>query len=442
MIKESKGYTIDTRLGRITGLEFDNYCEFRGVRYATAKRWHAPEVVKGWEGTYDAYSTFGKKCWQVHWDDPKEFYAIEYYNEFPHYDVEESEDCLFMTISVPREDVCPKPENGYPVAIWYHGGAYVHGWGTEAEFDGEGYATRGVILCRVNERLNIFGGFCHEKLIERDGTAGNYQLLDHMAAIDFVRANIADFGGDPDKIGLFGQSAGSFSTMSMLCDPHVENKVACAIMQSGISYGMRQRVMPDMHRSAEIFEEYLQSVGKTFEDFEKMPPEELFKHVYTFRDFAQPKGGGYSVVLDGDHAVCDYTTYIDEGRTPKIPVIIGCTANDMGAAASGDPKEGLFFKSIAAMCKTLNKQEGKKAYAYMFSHVMPGDNAGAFHAAELWYTFGTYPRAWRNLNTPQDKDLSDRMLDAWTNFFKTGCPDPAWRPYTEEDPFVKDWDFE
>ena len=86
-----------------------------------------------------------------------------------------------MTITIPKAEFLKTDEKRYPIAIWYHGGGFVNGWGTEAEFSGEPYAKRGVILVRVNERLNIFGSFYHEELVKRDGICGNYQLMDHIA---------------------------------------------------------------------------------------------------------------------------------------------------------------------------------------------------------------------------------------------------------------------
>ena len=433
-----KEIILKTALGEIRGAELENEYEFRGVRYARAARWHAPVPVEKWDGVYDAVSGYGKKCYQYHWPEGQ-FYTKEFYTD-PVYEVEESEDCLFMTISVPKN--IEKPAEGYAVAIWYHGGGMVNGWGTEQEFDGEAFAKRGVILCRVNERLNIFGGFCHPEIVKRDGTGGNYQMLDHFAALEWVREHIGDFGGNPDKISIFGQSAGSMGVEAMLCSPRIHGKISGAIMQSGISYGLIRRLTGTVETAAEVGAKFLEKKGYTFEQFEQLPAAELYALSDEFRDFAEPYGVGYSPILDNDLLPEMYNEAVDGGKLPAISYMAGCCANDM-RMDENDLENSPMYQAASNWCKTLNKQDGKNAYFYFFKRKMPGDDAGAFHSSELWYVFGTYGRCWRPLNE-KDAALSERMTDAWAAFFKTGCPDTEgdWKPCTEDAFCVKEWDIE
>ncbi|MBQ6551352.1 MAG: carboxylesterase family protein [Lachnospiraceae bacterium] len=427
--------TRTTGLGEITGVVLPRGIEFRGVQYAEAGRWQLPKPVTHWDGVYDAFSGFGNKCPQYHWSED-EFYGKEFYVD-PEFDVPESEDCLYMTITVPKEDV-PKPETGYPVAIWYHGGGMVNGWGTEQEFDGEAFAARGVILCRVNERLGLFGGFCHPALVARDGLSGNYQLADHIAALDFVYDNIRGFGGDPDKITIFGQSAGSMGVEAMLCSPRTGNRIRGAIMQSGISYVFTNRLLPTMEQAALCGEQYLEEKGMTFKEFEALPWQDLYALTDEYRAFAEQRGVSYAPVLDGYYLTKNYNDSVKDGDVRAPFLMAGCCADDMRMNKE-NPEESPLYKAVSGWCSELNGQPGKTAYAYFFERKMPGDDAGAFHSAELWYVFGTYARCWRPLSE-QDAALSEKMSDAWTDFAKNG--NPGWAPCTLETPYFKHWNIE
>ena len=427
-----------TKAGIIEGLEFDTCYELRGVRYATAKRWTAPQMVTHWDGVYDA-SDYGKRCFQHHWT-ADEFYGKEFYTD-PSFEVPESEDCLFLTITIPKETVVSKPsETGYPAAIWYHGGGFVNGWGTEAEFDGEPYARRGVILVRVNERLNIFGSFYHEKLVERDGTCGNYQLMDHIAALDFVRYLIDDLGGDPDHVSIFGQSAGGMGVEQMVCSPYVQGKISGAIFQSGFVFCIASRPQVSMKTAVLASQEYLDAKGMTFDEMERMPAKQLYALSDEYLEFLERYGAGYGAVVDGDYMKESCEDAILNGAIPDIPYLLGCCSGD-GRMGDGKPEDGPFYQSMALFCRVLQSQ-GKKGYLYLFDRDMPGDDAGAFHAADLWYVFGTLRYSWRPFDR-KDEALSERMMDAWAGFFKTGKPDQEnWPAYTKEMPFTKKWDVE
>ena len=129
---------FQTKAGVIEGIEFDTCYELRGVRYATAQRWTAPQMVKNWDGVYDA-SEYGKRCFQHHWT-MDEFYGKEFYTDSS-FEVPESEDCLFMTITIPKAEFLKTDEKRYPIAIWYHGGGFVNGWGTDGSYCSIGFCT-------------------------------------------------------------------------------------------------------------------------------------------------------------------------------------------------------------------------------------------------------------------------------------------------------------
>lgn len=425
-----------TKAGEIIGLEFDTCYELRGVRYAAAQRWRAPQVVTHWDGVYDA-TGYGNRCYQHHWT-ADEFYGKEFYTDAS-FEVPESEDCLFMTITIPKDRDEKNAKKKYPAAIWYHGGGFVNGWGTEAEFDGEPYAKRGVILVRVNERLNIFGAFYHEKLIQRDGKCGNYQLMDHIAALDFVRYIIDDLNGDPDRISIFGQSAGGMGVQQMICSPYVNGKISSATMQSGMSFAVAARPQVSMQVAAMASQDYLAEKGLTFEKMEAMPPEKLYALSDEYLEFLERYGAGYGAVTDGDYILENCTDTIMKGNIPDIPYMVGCCTGDWRIGTQ-KPEEGAFYKSLELFCRVLSTQ-GKRGYMYLFDGALPGDASGAFHASDLWYVFGTMRNSWRPFDD-RDRKLSDEMIDAWAAFFQTGKPGKAdeWPAYTEDSRFVKKWD--
>lgn len=428
---------FQTKAGVIEGIEFDTCYELRGVRYATAQRWTAPKMVKNWDGVYDA-SEYGKRCFQHHWT-MDEFYGKEFYTDSS-FEVPESEDCLFMTITIPKAEFLKTDEKRYPIAIWYHGGGFVNGWGTEAEFSGEPYAKRGVILVRVNERLNIFGSFYHEELVKRDGICGNYQLMDHIAALDFVRYIADDLGGDLNRISIFGQSAGGMGVEQMICSPYIKGKVSGAIFQSGFTFCVASRPQGSMQVAILASQEYLKSKKLTFEEIEQMPAEQLYALSDEYLEFLERYGVGYSAVIDGDYMRETCEDAILNGRIPNIPYLLGCCSGD-GRMGDGEPQDGPFYQSMALFCKVLQSQ-GKRGYLYLFDRNMPGDDAGAFHAADLWYVFGTLKNSWRPFDR-KDEELSERMIDAWAEFFKTGKPDHEnWPAYTNEMTFTKKWNVE
>lgn len=410
------------------GVIFENRTEYRGIRFAHAARFHAPEMIAYTESSdYDAMD-WGNKCYQQHWD-ISEFYGKEFYADSK-YDVPESEDCLFLNISVPKDE--NPPENGFPVALWFHGGAFVNGWGHEVEFDGEGYAKRGVILVTANYRLGMFGYFCHPELIRRDGFSGNYGLMDQLTAIDWVRKHIAMFGGDPKRLSIFGQSAGSMSVEAILSSEGIEGKLSGAWLMSGISRVFRAGQRLTMTDRAAAFEHFFNKKGVDLHTLETMPAAELYAFTDEVRDEADP-AIGFGPVEDGVILKKTYTEKLEHNEFPKIRYMISAAANDIGM----DPDEHFplsLLDGAKEMAGILDSQ-GKDTYVYLFNRALPGDGAGAFHSSDLWFNFGTLKRAWRPF-TEADILLSERMLDADAAFFKGNTP---WQKFTEAEPFVKEW---
>ena len=202
--------------GKIRGLSMeDGTVQFRGIRYATAKRWCYPQPVEKWSGVYDA-TKFGAACVQGRTFRPEKEQKPEpfYYREFRRgLDFTYSEDCLFLNIYAPEE------AKKAPVLLFIHGGAFMGGCGNELHMDGTAYARRNFVFVSINYRLGPLGFLADRQLAEEAGHTGNYGLYDQLEAIRWVYDHIADFGGDPENITLFGQSAGAMSIQQHVLSP-------------------------------------------------------------------------------------------------------------------------------------------------------------------------------------------------------------------------------
>ena len=227
-------YTIQTPCGEVRGCagRVPGTVAFKGIRYATAGRWEYPKQVTAWEGTYDATS-YGHCCYQ-----PRAFLNEEenrkkyfYYNEFRKgASYTYSEDCLFLNIFTPES---ARKGDKLPVLVAIHGGSFTGGCGHEKHFDGPVWPLRGVIGVTLNYRLGPLGFLSLPELKEEARKTGNYGLYDQLIAIQWVKDNIEAFGGDPNNITVFGQSAGAMSIQLHCLSSLAEGLFQKAVMCSG-----------------------------------------------------------------------------------------------------------------------------------------------------------------------------------------------------------------
>ncbi|MBO7553152.1 MAG: carboxylesterase family protein, partial [Bacteroidaceae bacterium] len=206
--------------GQIQGVLTDStqVMVYKGIPYAAPPvgnlRWKKPQSVVPWQGV-KVMDTFSAASVQAA-HNAGEFYTEEFYFGG---DPEFSEDCLYLNVWAPAGTLGDTNAK-LPVAMWVHGGAYSAGWGHEITMDGDAWAQRGVILVTINYRLGMLGFLSHPLLsADEDGTSGNYGLYDQIAALKWVRNNIAQFGGDPQNITIFGQSAGASSIRNLCASP-------------------------------------------------------------------------------------------------------------------------------------------------------------------------------------------------------------------------------
>lgn len=425
---------IQTKYGMVQGTEINNYTVFKGIPYAKPPtgdlRFRYPVETNAWDGIYRA-DKFPPACMQAipEKDDfyYKEFGAAKNF----------SEDSLYLNVWTPAAD----SDAMLPVAVWLYGGACIGGYCAEKEFDGAEYASRGVILVTLNYRLGLFGFMCHPLLAEENnGSCGNYGIFDQIASLKWVKENIKAFGGDPDNITLFGQSAGSLTAQTLLLSPLTKGLFNKCIFQSGAGYEngfCKNRVQEEFYDIGE--KAFEQSGAKSLEELRKLPAERLLEISSKLIEYAcqTDKGLGYEPVIDGRLLTGDSEQNLREGNYPDIPIMLGSTANDICTppGATVPMEESILHNGCVNWCKHQNELGYKPPYLYYFKRRLPGDDYGAFHSSELWYMFGTLNRCWRPF-TPEDESLSRRMLDYWCNFIRTGNPNgdglEEWTPWTRE----------
>lgn len=429
--------TVQTKYGQLAGVDCGDYVAYKGVPYAQPPvgelRWRAPQPPKPWEGVLEA-TEFRGRCMQ---DDPagppwdKDFY------DDPSYLPPATEDCLYLHIWA------PKGAHGAPVALWIHGGAFMGGYAFEKEFDGAAYCARGIVMVSVEYRCNVFGYLAHPWLTAEAGTSGNYGTLDQIAALRWVHENIAAFGGDPANITLFGQSAGAMSVQTLCSSPMAKPYIAKAILQSGGSYGT------GLHRDMPLAEQehygaYFAEVAgvKSLEEMRALSANRVLTLIPQLFQKAMPEAHGLFLTptMDGKVLTGGYYDLMDEGFIADIPYLIGCTKDDILTTPEMDkPADDPLYQGCIAFSHKLEDLGRRPAYMYYFTRDLPGDDLGAWHSSELWYTMGTLDRCWRPW-TEGDRELEARILDYWANFMRAGDPNgeglPAWAPCDREESFV------
>ena len=372
--------------------------------------------------------SFGAAAMQVTWD-PKSFYGREWRASGS---VPFNEDCLYLNVWTPAAG---KTDKKLPVAMWIHGGGYREGFGFEPEMDGgEDWASRGVILVSVTYRLGVFGFFSHPLLSKEspNGVSGNYGLLDQAAALKWIHNNIAQFGGDPDNITIFGQSSGAGSVQSLCASPQSRDLVSKAISMSGGGLGKSIFVL-SLDTAQLVNKAMMDFFGKTtLEEMRALSFDELTQMTKEYADTTK-KRMFFGPVIDNYFLPGSFSDLARANGIADIPYMFGFTANDMFNMR----------QAIADFCLLREKKSDKPAYAYMFSRQLPGDGSGAFHSSDLWYVFHSLRHSWRPF-TKADDALSLRIVDYWTNFAKYGDPNGKengiWTPYTAADPEFMQFD--
>ena len=455
---------------------------FKGIPFAAPPigdlRWKAPERAKDWDGVLEAYQFGPISMQETPGIDPNAFYSKEWHVD-P--DIPMSEDCLYLNVWTPAKSADEK----LPVMIWIYGGAFNSGYTAEMEFDGERIARRGVVLVSIAYRVNVFAWFAHPELTASNpgGPIGNFGFLDQKAAFEWVKRNIAAFGGDPENVTVFGQSAGAGSILAHLVSKRSRGLFEKAIVMSGGGIRPANSQPNNTLEQAEAiglqFQKFLGCAN--FEEMKKIDAKTLYEKSAEFSRLPDAPRFPFTHFTDGWFLDRDWTEAMLLNERAQIPVMAGHTTNDFrwppfgvndlrslreyaekqfGAKAeeylalvgfeSGD------FASImdkvcvplqevgSAIWEHYNAKIGNAPiYGYTFDAEMPGDNAGAFHSSDLWFVFETLAKCWRPFKA-KHYDLARQMCNYWTNFAKNGDPNgldadgtpmPRWEPYTLENPY-------
>ena len=443
--KEAVSPVLTIEGGQVQGVaaELPGVFVYRGIPYAAPPigelRWKEPQPVVPWEGVKLA-DKFGHPGYQaVHYPGG---YTTEwgYGDESPY-----SEDCLYLNVWTKAPGETGKK---LPVALWIHGGGYREGWGSEPEFDGQEWGAKDVVLVSINYRLGVFGFLTHPELSAESPhhVSGNYGILDQIEALKWIRKNIAQFGGDPDNVTIFGQSAGAGSVKTLCESPLARGLFNKAVIMSGGGLTVpsaapapaarpaaaqanrrmfRAMSLPESEQQTKTVMDW---AGLT--DLKKMRAAST-EMIYSLGNIYNAASGNFAYltampIVDGYVSLQSFDDAARDGSLADIPYMIGYTLNDMGDMAGG----------IAAFCHD-REEKGAKAWAYEFARPLPTDGRpnvlqGAFHSSDLWYVFKSLQHCWRPW-TQGDWDLSEKMLTAWTNFVKTGEPGIGWAPCTKGD---------
>lgn len=404
---------ITTPCGEIEGLINNNHYEFKGIRYATAKRWEYPEEVTSWDGIYDA-KEYGACCYQRRaFEDDAKCNAF-YHREFRRgIDFTYSEDCLFLNIFTPLSG------SKLPVAIYVHGGTFTGGSSNEAHINGSAFAENGIIYVSFNYRLGPYGFCSHPDLKDENGLCGNYGLYDQQTAIHWVIHNIEAFGGDPDNITIMGQSAGSMSVDIQLSNEANKDCFKGAFMMSSTAM---QRIF-NRPMTPEGTKPYWEKVMKkagvsSMEELRKLDPKSLYYAWLKVYDATKQRMRYTFPVFDGKLLKKENFSVKD---MPDISYLLGMTSLDM------IPPVLRFTNKTWA--KTALNQNKNKCYTYMFDHNLPGDKRGNWHCSDMPYVFRTLHTGWRPY-TDVDYKISDEMFNSACAFIKNhnpNCPQvPEW----------------
>ncbi len=451
---------VMTEAGLVQGEQADdaNACVWKGIPYAQPPvgelRWKAPKPPKHWKGVKKA-DKWPPKCMQKG--------IMKLLNADPSGKM--SEDCLYLNIWRPK-----KPGK-FPVMVWIHGGGFTGGTGNTPNYWGDRLAEKGeVVVVTFNYRLNVFGFFAHPKLREEDPnkSTGGYGILDQIQALRWVKNNIANFGGDPDNITIFGESAGGWSVCTLLATPLAKGLFQHAILESGGC-----EASTDLDTGYKQAKEIAQAVGCDFNDLNclrKVPAKKLLKVAVkgsTAMEF-YPRHDGY-ILTDTPLKM------IQSGNFNKVPLIAGNNRNEMGIVMPFVPQ--LFFTLPRNYKKKLVKlglpeeaaekmvelypldefnNKPRKAYACIFSDASlacptyQGAKAVAEQGGEVYYYRFDYGPGWHATEIPfifntldrppatrfikkkirrEGKELAKAMKSYWVNFARTGIPNSQGLPY-------------
>ncbi len=347
---------------------------FKGIPFAAPPvgdlRWKAPQPVKNWTGVRKA-TQFGPRAMQ-----------LPVFGDMNFRSNGMSEDCLYLNVWAPAN---VKDHKLLPVLVYYYGGGFIAGDGSEYRYDGESMARRGIVSVTVNYRLGVFGFFSYPGLTKEASYkgCGNYGLMDQVAALQWVQKNIAAFGGDPRRITIAGESAGSFSVSALMASPLSKNIIAGAIGESGSLLGNGLvSSLQNAEKSGETFAKSIQE--NSLEELRAMPAEDLLKAT------SHAGFGTFPVDVDGYFFPKQPLQIYESGQQAHVPLLVGWNSEEMNyhfVLGSQKPTVENFENAI-------KKRFGDQADALLSVYHAANDSdvekvATAF-ASDQFIAFGTW----------------------------------------------------
>jgi len=478
------GGPIEVDGGKIEGVVTEGepaVVAYKGIPFAAPPvgnlRWRPPQPVVPWEGVRQT-ADYGSVCPQLPYAEDSFWGRLQ---QWP--SSEMSEDCLNLNVWAPADP----PVGKLPVMVWIHGGGLTRGSGTRATYDGSALVRRGVVLVTINYRLAAFGFLAHPELTaeSESGSSGNYGILDQIAALEWVQRNIATFGGDADRVTVFGESAGSSSVSYLMATPLAEGLFHRAIGQSGgafrpmptLDQGIGERPAPEAV-GLTFAAELLGGAEGSIADMRAASAQEVLDAYSRLGGRAYGIGGG---VVDGWVFPEEVRAVFSEGRQHDVPVLLGSNADEgpplyqrwvpKDSAAyneyvvstyadfaeeflelwpNGDAEviwnsylksrgQARFAWTMTTWARLMTTVSSK-AWLYHFTHVPPIPDAevyGAYHAAEIIYAFDNLHIGSFTEVREVDERLADLMAAYWVNFARTGDPNgeglPVWQAYEADD---------
>ena len=458
-----------------------NIHTFKGVPYAAPPvgnlRWQAPQPAAKWTSV-QAATQFGPRAMQLPLFGDMNFRSNGV-----------SEDCLYLNVWTGAKSSKEKR----PVLVYFYGGGFVAGDGSEPRYDGEALARQGIVSVTVNYRLGVFGFMAHPELTKESPhhASGNYGLLDQQAAVQWVRANIAAFGGDPQHITIAGESAGSWSVSAQMAAPGTKDLLVGAIAESGSLLGLQP--LPTLAQGEATGTAFAAAVGaSSLAALRALPAQQVLE--------ASGKQGAprFSPVVDGYFLPRSPAEIFTAGQQAHVPLLVGWNSQEMAYQMVLGPNPPTAANYSAAVQKMYGEQAadiqrlypantdaeaeqaatdlasdrfiaystwkladaqiqsgGKPVYRYLYARPRPsmtpemgnatanlaggvtrGTGAatpappakGAVHSAEIEYALGNLPTNKVFAWTPDDYQVSKTMQGYFANFIKTGNPNGAGLP--------------
>ena len=444
--------------GTVAGVRTNELTVFKGIPFAAPPvgplRWRSPQPVVPWTGVRPA-EEFGPSPQQ----NPFVALMLGVPQKF-------SEDCLYLNVWTPATNRTAK----LPVMVWIYGGAFSSGSTAVPLYDGAKLATRGVVVVSVAYRVGVFGFLAHPELT-RAGEKGNFGLRDQIAGLEWVRANIAGFGGDPAQITIFGESAGGESVSLLVNCPRAKGLFHRAIAESGALFAPPKRAAEAGHLSPTLALAELAG-AKLFADLgatnlaaaralstaqvmraaftgwpcveDELLPADPHGHFQAGRANETPILVGFNsddgaMFVPGGRRESDFVDYVRNGFGDQAETVLGLyphAGRDEAGRSAKDLVRDLIFAWPAWCWAGLQAERNHHpAYVYYFDYPSRNRTGGAGHAAELAYVFGHVGHP-----NPVQAELSRLMGGYWVNFAKTGDPNgpglPPWHPFRAAAPAV------